>query len=182
MLTLLDTLNELYPHLIYTSSLGDPNDYSGITIISGGELPAQTQLESDRVALCKDAKIRELSETYREQIMSGFTSDALGATHRYDSELEDQINILGSVVATLVMSLPSMVYGCLDITKTVKEYKDHTAAQLVQVYATGVQVKLDFLQRFHLKRLHILGLPNDYTTLPLLDSITWDSDEYIPQG
>lgn len=86
------------------------------------------------------AKTAEINAACTAAIVGGFSSSALGASHTYDSELEDQLNLIGAV--GLGIDLP---YRCAD-ANGVKEFRLHTAAQLKQVAADGAMVKLAALE------------------------------------
>lgn len=87
------------------------------------------------------AKIAEINAACAAAIVGGFASGALGAAHHYDSELEDQLNLIGAV--GLGIDLP---YRCAD-ANGVKEFRPHTAAQLAQVAADGAAIKSAALER-----------------------------------
>ncbi len=97
--------------------------------------PPPPTLESVKVS-----KTAAINDACRAAIVGGFTSSALGAHHTYDSELEDQLNLIGAV--GLGSNLP---YRCADAAG-VKEFRLHTAAQLKQVAADGAAIKLAALE------------------------------------
>lgn len=97
--------------------------------------PAPTLAES------KTAKNAEINAACEAAIVGGFASSALGSPHTYDSELEDQLNLIGAV--GLGTDLP---YRCADAVG-VKEFRLHTAAQLKQVAADGAAIKLAALEK-----------------------------------
>lgn len=75
-----------------------------------------------------------------EAITAGFASHALGAPHRYSSELDDQLNLTGAILRGL-----DMPYACRD-EQGVKAFRLHTAAQLRQVGDDFTLYKLQLLQ------------------------------------
>ncbi len=87
-------------------------------------------------------KINSLSTACEVAIESGFVSDALGSEHTYQSERDDQLNLIGSSSAGV-----DMLYKCADANGA-WAYRQHTAVQLKQVLADGAAVKLGYLQRF----------------------------------
>lgn len=107
----------------------------------------------------KQRKIDELSKLCGLAIVGGFQSDALGTTHVYDSELEDQLNLVGSVTATAPTdSNPngiSQYYACRELRTGVKTYKLHTHQQLKRIAEDGAQVKLYWLQQFAMKKYEV---------------------------
>lgn len=89
----------------------------------------------------KAAKTAEINAACAATISGSFSSNALGTPHTYDSELEDQLNLIGAV--GLGTGLP---YRCANAAG-VKEFRLHTAAQLKQVAADGAVIKLAALER-----------------------------------
>ncbi len=86
-------------------------------------------------------------------ITGGYQSSALGAVHTYPSGMTDQINMLGSVAASMLPNLPAgwtTDFWCADSTG-VWTYAPHTAAQIQQagsdgkVWVSGCQTKLQSL-------------------------------------
>ncbi len=92
----------------------------------------------DEVKVTKTAAINAACAA---SIVGGFTSGAGGASHTYDSALEDQLNLIGAV--SLGADLP---YRCADAAG-IKAFRLHTAAQLKQVAADGALVKLAALEK-----------------------------------
>jgi len=89
----LDLIGEFYPDTqVYTA--GDPTDYASIVWID----PVVTQADLDVTYLTKikTEKIILFSETARDEVVDGFNSSALGFVHLYDSEPEDQLNLIGA--------------------------------------------------------------------------------------
>lgn len=100
-------------------------------------------IESREGALkaAKESKKAELNNACDANLLS-FESDALGETHTYDAELEDQLNLMGLVIAGV-----DSFYRCYKTDTNgeivgFKENKAHTAAQLKKVYADGSTKKL----------------------------------------
>jgi len=95
------------------------------------------------LAEVRAAKRAELSVACRSAITGGFDSEALGAPHRYDSGLEDQINLVGAA------SLGTAVdYACTDVATSTKAARPHTAAQIKQVLADGAAIKIALLAQY----------------------------------
>lgn len=80
-------------------------------------------------------KIDTFNSACAHYIVSGFSSDALGEWHRYDSALEDQINLYGLVVSGLDALCP-----CYFDDNT-KVFREHLATQLAIVGQHLVQHK-----------------------------------------
>ncbi len=91
---------------------GDPTVYNDLvwesTVIS------QADLDTAYITEYKTNKILEFSELTREDIVNGFPSSALGTPYLYDSEPEDQLNLIGSVTANVTMPYSCHKYlpGC----------------------------------------------------------------------
>ena len=76
-------------------------------------------------------------------IVGGFESDALGARHSYPSQQADQINLMGSVTASLLPAAAenwnppfSTPFWCAD-ADGVWAYRMHTAQQIQDAGAEG---------------------------------------------
>lgn len=76
-------------------------------------------------------KLEMINNTCARVIDAGFTSNALEQSYRYDSALEDQLNLTGLILSAL--DAPYPCYGD-DEQKT---YREHTADQL---YAVGLHL------------------------------------------
>lgn len=96
----------------------------------------------------KATKIDSLSKSCEFDIIAGFTSDALGATHTYQSDRDDQLNLIGMVSAGT-----DDYFKCHD--GTAWSYQLHTIAQLKQVLADGKLIKLQKLQAFADKKAQV---------------------------
>lgn len=95
--------------------------------------PTLDQLKADKIA--------EINAACRAEIVGGFVSQALGSPYTYDSQEEDQLNLIGA--AGLGVDIP---YRCADAAG-IKAFRQHTAAQLRQVATDGAMVKLGALQK-----------------------------------
>jgi len=72
-------------------------------------------------------------------ITGGFMSSALGGSHRYPSTTVDQINLMGSVTASLLPGLDptwTTPFWCADASGA-WAYRDHTADQIQAVGRDG---------------------------------------------
>lgn len=93
----------------------------------------------DRAKIEQEVQINQDCEVAS---ISGFESMALGVSHRYQSDHDDQTNLLGLVAADADLPLK-----CLAADATDWSYLLHTAAQLKQVLRDGANHKLQLLQR-----------------------------------
>ena len=180
MANFMELISANYPNLVI-SCLGDPSVYENITLISGDQLPTIDELN---VILLNELKIEQvtmLSEACNKQIISGFTSSALGYPCIYDSEEVDQLNLIGSSAVTA--PTPANPDGSITeyaVRKIVdgvtqpKEYVFHSYANLREVMADGAIYKLSLLQKFNNKRNYI---NNQTTSIDQVLAVTWDSVE-----
>ncbi len=100
------------------------------------------------------------------EITGGFWSSALGSPHRYDSQLEDQMNLTG-----MVLGGSDCTYACRD-EQGVKAFRDHTAEQLRQVGDEFSAYKLQRLQRaLALKQQLAEAMAN--RDLDAIESVRW---------
>lgn len=165
MLDYINIISKYYPGVQCTSS-GAPDDYAAIQWVS--DPIAKEDLDVVYLAEVKTDKIIELSVAAESEIINGFWSSALGTPHVYDSEPEDQLNLIGSVA-----SGDDMYYACRDTVESAKQYLLHTNAQLTQVVRDGRDVKLAVLQKFNNKRNSVLAAADVVSIV----AITWESVE-----
>lgn len=103
-------------------------------------------------------------------ITAGFTSDALGSSHHYTSQLDDQLNLTGAVLRGL-----DMPYACRD-EQGVKEFRLHAAEQLRQVGDDFTLYKLQLLQHANALKQQ-LDAALDTGDLDALEAITWEAPQ-----
>ncbi|MGA7934721.1 MAG: hypothetical protein WCA35_14345 [Kovacikia sp.] len=115
------------------------------------------------LATTRLTKLAELNLICTQTIRSGFGSLALGSLHRYSSELEDQINLLGATALGA-----ALYYVCSD-SEGVKMARFHTQAQLLQVYQDGVTMKQQNIYHFHELRLAV----ESAETISDVNAINW---------
>jgi len=159
-----ELIGEYYPTIEVTIS---GPDYTDITWETGGTI-TQIDLDNMRTVAMQTERIIELSESAKLDIVNGFTSSALGTQHWYDSNLEDQLNLIGATASTI-----DVLFGVRETEFGPKLYKNHTHVELLNVLSDGKNVKLFVLQKFNNKRDVILLA----TTEAEIDAITWDSVE-----
>ncbi|WP_078125864.1 hypothetical protein [Leptospira alexanderi] len=111
---------------------------------NGDNLPFQIYSDSGWIIdISKRRKelIRSVDRFCELKIIAGFDSSALGEIHHYESDREDQLNLIGSV------SLNSEVlYKCTN-SLGLKEYRTHSASEIKQVLNDGAIRKVALLQR-----------------------------------
>lgn len=111
----------------------------------------------------KVSKVAELTAACGKFIVSGFASTALGSVYRYDSDIESQLNLVGSVA--LASPIP---YTCTDLTG-VKTARNHTTDQMKQVLADGAAVKVQAIAKFRALRDQVLAA----TSISEIEEIKW---------
>lgn len=109
--------------------------------------------ETPTLDAVKAQRIGVLRSACEAQIMSGFSSDALGGPHSYPSDIKAQINLMGSVTDSLMPDLPanwSTPFWVCDEAGSWK-WEMHNATQIQQAGRDGKanvvrnQAKLDEL-------------------------------------
>ena len=109
-----------------------------------------------------------INEGCEAAITAGFSSDALGEVHFYSSQLDDQLNLTGAILAG-----DDSVFACRDQAGQ-REFRPHTFEQLRQVGLDFTKFKLNLLQRAGaLKALLATALADE--DLEQIQSITWSS-------
>ena len=112
----------------------------------------------------KSDKKSELNSRCEALIVSGFTSDALGTTHTYQSDRDDQMNLIG-----VVSGGTGGHFKCTD-SQGVTAFVPHTAEQMSQVLQDGHVRKLQILQYCAQKKLEV----DNTTTEAEVDAIVWE--------
>jgi len=124
-------------------------------------------------ALAKANKVAEITQACAAEIVGGFTSTALGATHTYPSDMTDQANLAASVLSSLYPNLDSdwsTPYVCADITG-VWNYQDHTAAEIQQV---GIDAKNAILTALA-KKTYLVAQIGSLIDANAIAAVTWTS-------
>ena len=125
------------------------------------------------------AQISIVSKDCELDIVSGFNSSAIGAIHTYQSDRDDQLNLIG-----VVSGGADDLFKCHD--GSAWSYKPHTIAQLTQVLNDGKLVKLTKLQSFADKKALIEavfisqtagdgGAANLAEAIAQVEAIVWQS-------
>ena len=117
----------------------------------------------------KQLKIMGLKDDCTNYIQAGFTSNALGTAHVYDSALpQDQINLVGAKMAGI-----DMAFTCAD-GAGYKSQKLHTAAQITQVYIAAMMHLQTAKARFYARKLAVEALTVEAgTTQAEIDAVVW---------
>lgn len=161
---------------VYRTDNGDPQQHTLL-----GELPDDVTTiprPSPGYRWQNGAWVKDLLFLHAEQIMAinsacvaaitgGFSSSALGQTHQYSSELDDQLNLTGVILAGL-----DSPYACRD-EQGKKEFRLHTFAQLRRVGDDFTLFKLQLLQKANqLKQQLDQALAGN--DLAALEAVTWE--------
>jgi len=116
----------------------------------------------------KKQKINEINNKCKQEIVSGFTSSALGSEHIYQSEPVDQINLMGAVLAGQDSLFKCGVKD--DGGNITWSYKQHTIAQLKQVLADGKAYKFALLEKANKLKEQV----KNAKTVDEINKINWD--------
>lgn len=123
------------------------------------------------LAALKNEKSNQISTACREQIVSGFQSDALGAVHTYPSKEYDQMNLTASVVDSsnpLNTSSWTTPFWCADVNGN-WAFAEHTAAQIQKAGSDGKLAISNALR----KNAELQSLINAATSEAEINSIVW---------
>lgn len=148
----------------------------GLQIVadSNGAPKAVDPLSVLSVADLKANKKAELSAACEADILSGFTSAALGAAHQYGFSDRDQANLTGNVVSALMPDAAAPGWTTLHIcgdASGVWAYRPHSASQIQQV---GVDAKTAKLAKL-VKNATLAALVDSKTTKNQVNAINWST-------
>lgn len=155
-------LADYFPE-IEAYATGDATVFANLVFTKGSV--TQAELDAAYLTGYKQEKIEWLNLQAHLSIIGGFNSDALGVAYRYDSEPEDQLNLVGATA--LNSDLP---YRCADLDGSNKQYRMHTAQQMKLLLADAVALKSGILQTVAAKRQQV----TDATTEAEVDAVVWD--------
>ena len=117
----------------------------------------------------KRIRIRALHQGFNTALNAGFTSDALGSTHHYDSEAHNRENLIGAVATSA-----EQMFTCDDNqgNPDSKQQRRHTAEQLKQVLIDGAAVKQALIARFRERRAQVWAATDETE----VNAIAWDDE------
>jgi hypothetical protein len=141
----------------------EPDSTTGWPIVTPKVQPSAEQQVKSRY----DDQLLAINLACEKQITNGFWSSALGSPFFYGSQLEDQLNLTGVILAGL-----DSPYACRD-EQGVKAFWVHTAAQLRQVGDDFTLIKLQLLQKANTlkQQLDQALVSND---LAAIEAVTWE--------
>lgn len=135
-------------------------------VLDGG-VPLAEFTDAEIIAQSKQSKLIELEALCEAQIVSGFTSSALGSEHWYKSEQIDQLNLIGVVTGGTDDYFKS---GIKDTQGVITwDWVLHTSAQLKQVLNDGKNVKTTLLQKLTMQKAQV----DLATTLAEVEAVVW---------
>jgi hypothetical protein len=126
-----------------------PPDFPGLVVVPPNMSPAIGWAWSAAdgfappaipLSALKAAKVEELSSACATAIVGGFVSSALGSPHTYPSSTTDQINLMGSVTASLLPAPApdwSTPFWCANHVDGAWVFRSHSAEQIQAVGADG---------------------------------------------
>ncbi|WP_268799075.1 DUF4376 domain-containing protein [Pseudomonas huanghezhanensis] len=138
--------------IVYSTANREPLTLTGIGPIPNGHTvrrPEPDQIWKNgrwvddlntQLAKLYPVKLAQINDGCASCITSGFYSDGLGQPHRYDSTLEDQVNLTGMILSTL-----DGLCACTN-QEDEKAFREHTAEQLHVVGQDLVSFKQIALQ------------------------------------
>ncbi len=115
----------------------------------------------------KDQKKDKINRDCNTEIIGGFVSSAVGTPHLYDSDIEDQINLIASFIAS--QSLSQVPYRCTDVATNIKDWVIHTSQQMQQLYSDGVTFKTTQLMKAATLKMQV----DAATTRDAVNAIIW---------
>lgn len=138
-----------------------------------GKVVYTEKLEDGLISLdtLKKNKTDEVNQICETKILDGFWSNATGTDRHYQSESEDQTNLVGAVTAQI--DLPYKC-GVLVSGKIEYSYVNHTAAQLLQVLQDGSVKKLLLLQNAYILKTQITDSQTQEQLLAININAGWE--------
>lgn len=119
------------------------------------------------------AQIAALYAACDAEMVGGFVSSALGAAYTYPTKPTDQMNLIGAATDAnnpVNASTWTRAFPCADSTG-VWARRDHTAAQIRQVFADGVTAR----EALSAQLASLVAQVTAATTVAAVQSIVWTS-------
>lgn len=127
-------------------------------------------VSQEAISSAKTDKSKSLYARCKKEILSGFSSSALGVEHHYPSKETDQANLNASVTSSFYPNLPlnwTTPFWCE--RNGIWDYKMHSAEQIQQVGVDGKNIILAKLS----KNAQLHQMVSSATTLDEIQSINW---------
>ncbi|PAF53242.1 hypothetical protein BKH42_06860 [Helicobacter sp. 13S00482-2] len=138
------------------------------------ELPKEYQ---DKLREILDyEKVRKTLELNNacDKLLQSFESNALGESYIYDGKQEDQINLMGLVLANI-----DGFFRCAKkTTPHDKQNIPHTKAQIKQVYSDGLAYKSQMIYICGVLKEHLKSL----STIEEIKALKWEDYQNIIKG
>lgn len=164
--------------VVYSTLSGEPRTLDGFERMPSGyttKKPGPNQIWKDGawvddidavLAALQEKKLLTIDADYAAYIAGGFNSNALEETYRYNSAIDDQVNLNGQVLLGM-----DDVYPCYD-AKQVKAFRLHTIAQLQRVSLDLVRFKQSAQQHADSLR-EALAKAREDKDLKAMKAIAW---------
>lgn len=131
-------------------------------------LATAQEIATQALTSAKAAKIAFLSAACKSEITGGFVSSALGSAHKYDGELEWQLNLAGAKDYTIANNV-SAEFTCTNQATGVKAGVVHTPAQITQAFNDGVVFKMARLSKYRTLKTQVEAM----TTIADVETVNW---------
>ena len=164
--------------VVYSITTGEPKTITGLGPIPAGhtvEQPGPDQIwkngawVDDTAAILAKLNLQKLAEIdagCSAYIESGFSSAALGESHRYSSSMADQVNLTGLMFAGLDSG-----YACYDAAGG-RAFVLHTREQLLQVNQDLVRFKQSALEQANTLKTQLAAALKD-KKIKVMRAINW---------
>lgn len=127
----------------------------------------------DALETAKIKKTLELNHRC-DKLLENFTSTALGEAYIYDGSQEDQINLMGLLIAGI-----DGFFRCAKASEPQnKQNYPHTKEQIKQVYAEGLKYKSETIYQCGVLKEYLKQL----TTIDALNALKWEDFDAIAQS
>lgn len=153
---------------VYVEPSGD-EELSEPFILS--ELPARyIQTIQEALEFAKTKKISELNRRC-DKLLEKFTSNALGEEYIYDGRQEDQINLMGLLIAGV-----DGFFRCAKASDdTNKQNYPHTKEQIKQVYNDGLKYKSETIYQCGILKEYLKHL----SSIDEVKALKWEDYDSI---
>lgn len=159
------------------ATITDPTNYEGLTW--AGTPIAKSLLETTYLELKRGQKISEVAAAMGAEVIAGFPSDALvaGVFHRYDSDLQGQIGVVGAVVyvRNVLDSSGTYIMSYVDASTGQRNYAAHNFAQLKELLTDLGEFSAEMLGRLQgqIGQLMSINTGNVNADLSAIAAIHW---------
>lgn len=117
----------------------------------------------------RDEKIAQLQLTASAEIEAGYTSNALGSSHYYESQLINQVNLLMQLDVLRRSILSWVDWTCVDVRTGIKDTRPHSLTQLQKVLDDGVVANAQIRSKYRSLVNQVLQA----NTVAAIESVSW---------